>query len=284
MASAPGDRFRSAAEMMAALEACVPAAPPPALEEPPPSAPRPLAAGSMLDRPDLPPPPPRPAPAAPESMPFDVEVEAPTVRRQGLTGAEAEEIQPAERGGRASRVVGLVFVILAFVVGGVLLYYMLAVSQDSELPPVATPDAQPSPPPDVDAEMARIRLSGLPPGAVWFDNDKRLSANPFRVRKSRAVHTIRVEAPGYEPYETRMSFGGDQEIHIIMTALPDTGDAAPFQFKSYTSGPGANRRVPRKGPVKTSITPIKQPAKSIDALREHNVSTPGRTAPAPPTP
>lgn len=286
MAPTPGERFRSAAEMRAALEAAVPAAvPAPA----PAAAPQPArASGSMLDRPDLPPPPRRPA-VEPDVFPFDVEVEAPTVRRPGLSETEAEELQPqAERPSRTSRVIGLVVMVVAFAVGGVLLYAMLHLSQQTEATIDETPAAvtPAPPPPDPDADTVRIRLSGLPAGAVWYDNDRRLSANPFRVRKGRAVHTIRVEAPGYEPYETRLSFGGDQEIHITMTPLPDAGPSEPFQFKAYTSGPGANVRGPRKTAPRSTITPIKQPEGAIDALRDHSISTPGRTpapAPSPPT-
>jgi serine/threonine-protein kinase len=291
MAPTPGERFRSAAEMRAALEEAVPAAVPPpqpvAAEQPaqPPPQPAP-AGGSMLSRPDLPPPP-RPAVVESDVFPFDVEVEAPTIRRPGVSEAEAEDLQPqSERPSRAGRVVGLIVVVVAFVVGGALLYAMLHLSQQTEATVTEpTPTTPPTPPPpDPDADMVRIRLSGLPTGAAWFDNDKRLSANPFRVRKGRAVHTIRVEAPGYEPYETRLSFGGDQEIQITMTPLPDAGTAEPFRFKAYTSGPGANVRVPRKAAPRSTITPIKQPEPGIDSLRDHSVSTPGRTAPPTPAP
>jgi serine/threonine protein kinase len=287
MAPTSGERFRSAAEMRTALEEAVAPAPrPPAPEPLPAAAPQaPRASGSMLDRSDLPPPP-RPSAAQPDAFPFDVEVEAPTVRRPGVSEADAEELQPqSERPSRSGRIIGFVVVVLAFAIGGVLLYAMLHLSQQTGVAVDETPPTKATPPtpPDPDADMVRIRLSGLPNGAVWFDNDKRLNANPFRVRKGRAVHTIRVEAPGYEAYETRLSFGGDQEIQITMTPLPDAGPAAPFQFKAYTSGPGANVHAPRKAAPRSTITPIKQPEKAIDALRDHNISTPGRTTPPAPS-
>ncbi len=266
METSPGDRYRSAAEMKAAVleadavtstaEGRIPAA---------------LASSAGAEVVASPAASPVASPAASAVSPvappaagdeFDLD-EAPTTVRPSARGSAtsaAAPMAPMESASLESKpssgvkVAAVIFLLLAILLGGGLLVYTVLAGQERdeavEYTPTPTPAKAPAKAQVKSRGTVRVKLTGLPTGAAWFVDGRRLGANPFRAPRGALTHTIRVEAPGYEPYEKRLSFSEDQELSINMTKVD--GEEVEGQFKAYTSGPGANVR--RRGPVPAAPT------------------------------
>jgi hypothetical protein len=289
------NRFPSALEMLRALRAFVSEQQLPSMPElrlasaqpsPKAQAVQPTqaatASGTLLDRDDLPPPR-AVAAAAPldfetghEPFPFEIDAEAPTIRRPSLEDSVVAAQKPASAG---TKIAAIVFVLVALCLGAGLLYFAFTARQEVETAHGTTtaPDATPrvEPTPTKSQGTISVKLNGLPRGAVFSVDGRHLGANPFRAPKSTAVHTIRVEAPNHEPFETEVSFSEDQEIAVVMTPI-ETGET-PGQIKAYTKGLKASQRTWKRGPIKLSIkrTPTgPQPESAPDQLRDREVTTP----------
>jgi serine/threonine-protein kinase len=83
----------------------------------------------------------------------------------------------------------------------------------------ALPVAAAPVPPSVDAR-ARIRInaSALPNGAMWYLDDQKSESNPLQtsVAKDGQLHTLRAEAPGYEPFVKSFRFDADIDITVAL--------------------------------------------------------------------
>lgn len=298
MEPAPDNRFPSAVEMLRSVRAFVSEQERPSLPERllsiPASEPQGAQAapeqpahapGTMLARDDLPAPPPGASQPAQEgfhfetgteSFPFETDVEPPTIRRP--SPADDEDAQK-QTGSSGKKIAAILFAIVALLAGGGMLYYTVWARQ--ELDPVVTnnqnddatkaPDAAPS----KSRGTVNVKLNGLPDGAIFYVDGRRLGANPFRAPKSPAVHKIRVEAPNHEPFETEVSFGEDQEIAVEMG--PGQRDESIGQIKAHTKGLRANQRSWKRGPLRLSVKRSKSgpdPEKAPDQLRDRNAATP----------
>lgn len=275
MAQASGDRYRSASDMLRALRNYIaaqqrpstpearsarpgasgaPPTPPPT--PPPPSASSPPATptssrGKLLDAPDLPPPPPRPvsAPVADEPFHFEVEDFSPP-KPKPEPKPEPEPVEARKGGGK--KIAAVVFVLMALVIGGGLIYFAIKSNQEMEaiqarLEAQAQPDAGQTKTPRRERRgTVRVKLTGLPEEARWFVDGRRLGANPFRAPRNPGVHKVRVEAPDHETFETEVSFSENLEIAVEMSPIEAEG-RRPAGFKAYTYGRGANQRPRRRG-------------------------------------
>ena len=303
MEPTPVNRYPSAIEMLRALRAFVSEQERPSLPErrlpiPQPAVPAAVVAaqdagtaqpapppGSMLAREDLPPP---PAAAqaqgeafhfetGQEPFSFEAEVEPPTIRRPDLVDDAA--VAPRQ-GSSGMKIAAIIFVVVALVAGGGLVYYALMEREevealDQEAASNAAPTPTPTPTPSESRGTVSVKLNGLPRGAIFYVDGHRLGSNPFRAPRSAAVHKIRVEAPNHEPFETEVSFGDDQEIAVEMTATepPET----PGQIKAHTKGLRANQRSWKRGPIRLSVKRTKSgpdASKAPDQLRDRDDTAP----------
>lgn len=281
--AAPGDRFRSASDMSEALRDAWEnlAAAPPAPEvaaAPVAAAPAPLAA-----EPGGPPLPVEPAPDELDEVPTTVH---PSALRSGppepMVAPEVEPEVPTTVSSKPSagyKVAAILFLILAVAGGGALLYFTYLSGPEPEVianeQPSETVEEEPAKAPEKSRGRVRVKLTGLPDGAVWYVDGHPLRANPFMAPKGSLTHTIRVEAPGHEPFETKVAFTEDQEIPVEMGRVE--GTKAPGGFKAYTSGPGANARRRHGIGVKTSSEEPRSAYaddKAPAQLRKRRVSAP----------
>ena len=144
----------------------------------------------------------------------------------------------------------LIFVIIAILASGGMVFFVFNIMSErdalTEQVSLSATDASPEPS-NAASPQSRgtisVNLKNVPARAVWFVDGRQLGANPFKAPRSTVVHKIRVEAQGYSPFETDVSFSEDQEILVEMEALEVT--QTPDQIKAYTHGLGANQR-PRK--------------------------------------
>ena len=286
MDSSPGDRYRSAAEMKSAvLEAAAVSSTaegrvPAALASSPSSEVVASPAASPIASPAA-------APAAPAEE-FDLD-EAPTTVRPSARESAMSQPEPmaamepmteSPKPSSGVKVAAVIFLLLAIIIGGGMMIYTIWAGQEREprvennagLEPAEASAKAPAQP----RGTVRIKLTGMPTGAVWFVDGRRLGANPFRAPRGALTHTIRVEAAGFEPYEKRLSFSEDQELAITMARIES--EEVEGNFKAHTSGPGANVR--RRGPVPAAPSSgSKAPAAYGDgnapaALRDRAVTTP----------
>jgi len=61
-----------------------------------------------------------------------------------------------------------------------------------------------------------ITVKGAPAEALVFFDDVLVTVNPFRVKAAPASSTMRVQAPGYEPFIASVTPSADQEIVVSM--------------------------------------------------------------------
>jgi serine/threonine protein kinase len=80
--------------------------------------------------------------------------------------------------------------------------------------PAAIPAAIPAAP--AAPTSVAITVKGAPEGALLFFDDMLVTENPFRVKAVPSSSTVRVQAPGYEPYVTAITPNADQEIVVSM--------------------------------------------------------------------
>jgi serine/threonine protein kinase len=279
MEPSPGDRYRSAAEMRQAVQdiAAQLEAAPPERRVPDVAVPIPLAAPATA--------PASPVVAAPPPAEVEPDLdEVPTtIHPSALRSSEPPRITPVEpepasaRSSGAGRAAMIAVTVIAVLIGiGMLLYTVLA-GEDGEteaVEQVQTPGpTEPAKTPAVDEDTVRITLAGLPNGAEWFLNGRKLRANPFRVPRSALLQTVRVEARGYETFETQVSCAADQEVQVTMNRVGQ--DKAPWTFKAHTSGPGANVRHSSPDPE----APVKQQSAFGDQNAPAELRDPPRSSP-----
>jgi serine/threonine-protein kinase len=78
-------------------------------------------------------------------------------------------------------------------------------------PVAAIPAAAPAAPTSVS-----ITVKGAPDNALVFFDDVLVTVNPFRVKAAPTSSTMRVQAPGYEPFIATVTPNADQEIVVSM--------------------------------------------------------------------
>jgi hypothetical protein len=81
-------------------------------------------------------------------------------------------------------------------------------------PPVAAAPVSAS----AEARAIRINASALPSGATWFLDDQKSESNPLQtsVAKDGQLHTLRAEAPGYQPFVKSFRFDADIDITVAL--------------------------------------------------------------------
>jgi len=80
-------------------------------------------------------------------------------------------------------------------------------------PAAAVPATAPTP---AAPTSASITVKGAPEGALVFFDDVLVTVNPFRVKAAPTSSTMRIQAPGYEPFLAAVTPTADQEIVVSM--------------------------------------------------------------------
>jgi eukaryotic-like serine/threonine-protein kinase len=286
METKPGDRYRSALEMLEALRTFVTAQQRPSLPEERLSLPQapsggfgvPQAPPPLEDRADggpKPPPPSAPTPKPTPASAIDPSLfELPKApARVPTASSQAEE--PPERSGSGMKIVGIIVLVVVIAVGGGLAYWLRqsAAEQEAMEARLAALSHDAGAPTKVErtksAGTVRVRLEGVPRGGVWFVDGRQLGANPFRAPRSNQMHRIRVEAPGHEPFETEITFAEDREVTVEMTPTEPV-KAIPNAIKAYQHGLRANQRPQKRERRGGGIVPIEEDPGELapDALRK----------------
>ncbi|HEU4404630.1 MAG TPA: serine/threonine-protein kinase [Polyangiaceae bacterium] len=83
------------------------------------------------------------------------------------------------------------------------------------------------PAPRPDAEQVSVRLSATPPEAKLFLDDRPLKTNPYEGKLARdgAPHTLRAEAPGFQPKVLEVSLASDVVLDVELGRAAKPGDA-----------------------------------------------------------
>lgn len=287
----PGDRYRTALDMLKALREFVSAQQRPSLPEARLSLPEAPEGGFGVPQAPPPPPdqeggipaapaaPPAPAPApatasAVDPSLFELAVDAPASAPAAAVGAN----EPSERKGGGMKIAGVIVLFVVILVGGGLAYWMMRAAEEREamearlaaLAPDAGAEQQVEPTKTKRTGTVRIHLQGMPQRAAWFVDGRRLGANPFRAPRNNRVHKIRVEAPGHDPYETEVTFAEDREIEVEMAEREPT-KAIPNGFKAYRHGLRPTQRPrkrDRRGGGIVPIEPEKVTSDAPDQLRQ----------------
>lgn len=67
----------------------------------------------------------------------------------------------------------------------------------------------------LEAQAAQIQINTQPPGAeVWFDGQHHSEATPTMIWTKPGSHTIRLQKPGYDPYETKVELQDESLVRL----------------------------------------------------------------------
>jgi serine/threonine-protein kinase len=136
-------------------------------------------------------------------------------------GAPEEQTTPLRLFGGAAPTARAGVALAGFGTLGVLI---LALGLATPSDPNATPSpaaaaAAAAPSPAQRPRSVRISASAQPPEASWYLDDQKLDSNPLQlsVPVDGAVHTLRAEAPGFEPFVKSVKLEADVDVTVSLT-------------------------------------------------------------------
>ena len=94
-----------------------------------------------------------------------------------------------------------------------------------------------------------VRVTGLPEDATIFYDGKRMGDNPFSVPYTENVMTIRVEAPGFEPFSATLV--PNRNTSVMARLAERTGDSA----EEPSTVPILSATPPKEGPKPPTARP-----------------------------
>jgi hypothetical protein len=103
-----------------------------------------------------------------------------------------------------------------------------------------------------------VRVSGAPEGALIFYDGRRMNENPFSVPLTETVMTVRVEAPGFEPFSATLVPNRDTSVRAFLSenTAPAVSSAGSQSIPSQSPAP-SSAPTPEQGSV-TSSPPNKK--------------------------
>jgi serine/threonine-protein kinase len=132
--------------------------------------------------------------------------------------------------------------------------------------PVVSAPVVPVPPAGAAAEV-ELQIDASPAGATIFVDGVAARANPLttRLRRDRAEHEIRVEAPGFTRSVERLVFDRDRALRIVLApapsppaAIPTASPSRPSRGEPAARPRGTQRSVDERNPYPTA------PQRSVD--------------------
>jgi hypothetical protein len=181
-------------------------------------------------------------------------------------------VPPGSALGRARRplfVIATASVAALALVGGVVAFaahakHKAAAAQASPASPASAAASAVAPPaPSAQEATIEFTIRASPPEAKIFVDGMAMPANPASGKRPRdgALHTVRIEAPGFDTREETVAFERSVLINIELRPAPAEGPAPTVA--AATSPPRAGPRRPPPAPAPRPARPHPPPAKPI---------------------
>lgn len=167
--------------------------------------------------------------------------------------------------------VGLVIVGGGLVVAGMLAVLGMTFASPRALEAVETAEAgtEPSPlaPRGGSEEGVEITIEGAPDSArIRYDRTP-IASPTFRVRRSRLVTPVEIEAEGYQPFITSIVPHQDTKVRVRLEPLPASRAAPESAARAAETAPSAATGEPKsRPPAREPTRPVRTPSTSLGKL------------------